>query len=129
MPQKKNAVQNIYKIRGRQAVTFTSETKPIDAMDELYYKDLARLLVSRIGDRHYFNGTVECGCGDSGGVLKTALIIYRAPLLDPADKTGAATGITDIVPVWWEFSACDAEGPVRDDFSWSEFRPYLLGAC
>ena len=98
-------------------------------MNESSYKNLAQLLVARIGDRHYFNGTVECEWENGSGLLKTTLIIYREPLLDPTDRTGTATRIKDIVPVWWEFETFDEDSPANDDFNWSEFRPYLLGAC
>lgn len=117
------------KYTGRAPVTFTPTQIQTAAMKETHYKNLAQLLVERIGDRHYFNGTVECEWKNASGLLKATLIIYREPLLDPADSTGAATRITDIVPVWWEFETYGEESPVPGDFSWGEFRPYLSGAC
>lgn len=117
------------KYESRTPVTFTPSPIQNTAMNESCYKNLAQLLVSRIGHRHYFNGTVECEWGAGSGLLKATLIIYREPLLDPADRTGTSTRISDIVPVWWEFEAYGEESQVNDDFSWSEFRPYLLGAC
>lgn len=97
-------------------------------MKETYYKNLAQLLVSRIGDRHYYNGTARIEDEEITGELKSTLIIYRELLLDPTDMSHAVNRITDIVPVWWEFSAYNTEGSIPNDFSWSEFRPYLLAA-
>lgn len=96
-------------------------------MDELPYKNLAQLLISRIGERHYFNGTVSCDIEEKILTLKTSLIIYRQPLAGP-DSRLSANRITDIVPVWWEFKQTDSEGNISDEFSWSEFRPFLLCA-
>lgn len=98
-------------------------------MDIQYYKNLARILISRIGERHYFNGTAEAEGDGFCGLLRITAIIYREQLHDPADRTGSMTRITNIVPVWWEFSSYGPEGVIPNDFSWSEFLPYLSAAC
>lgn len=96
-------------------------------MDEHYYKNLAQNLADRIKDRHYFNGSVESDIEECHVVLRASLIIYREPALDPSGPDNTSR-IKDIVPVWWDFEALDPSGPTPNDFSWSEFRPYLLGA-
>ena len=96
-------------------------------MDEQYYKNLAQLLAERIEERHYFNGSVEMEADEYHILLRTSLIIYRQPLRDPSGP-GNTSHITDIIPVWWDCETTGPYGIVTNDFSWSEFRPYLLGA-
>ncbi len=97
-------------------------------MENTYYNKLAHRLIELIGERHYFNGTAEIETEEFCGILTATLIIYRNPLLDPADISGTATHITDIIPVWWKFDTYGPGGPCPNDFSWSEFHPFLIAA-
>lgn len=96
-------------------------------MDEHYYKNLAQILSRRIGERHYFNGSVELETESCHTLLRASLVIYREPALDPSGPANRSR-ISDIVPVWWDFEARGPMGIVPNDFSWREFRPYLMGA-
>lgn len=96
------------------------------SVNENTYKNLARELVSKIGGSHYFNGRIELEEEGMSSVLKTTLIVFRDPLSDDTCAPGNVNRITDIIPVWWEFEAVTEEGLIISDFSWMEFRPYLL---
>jgi hypothetical protein len=57
------------------------------------------------------------------GRLTLSAIIYRRAEVRPE---GGCCPVSDVVPVWWEFSTvCDGE-LVINDFCFSEFRPYLI---
>lgn len=77
------------------------------------YQDLADKLFEAIGDREYLNGKVESGEYS----LRTTIVIYR-------DRENGA--IRDIVPIWWEFAWAVNPDSSATDFSWSEFRKYIL---
>ena len=95
-------------------------------INESIYQALAQQLLKEIGSGNYFNGRIEYDTEEFYATLRTTLIVYREPLDDPADTSRSATRITEIVPVWWEFDTVQAVGSVPNDFSWREFREYLL---
>ena len=71
-------------------------------------------LLEVIGERNYFNGTVECAHEAFTSRLTTTLIIYR-------DRTLPDRPITSIVPIWWEMHTFDADGNQQfNDFSLKE---------
>lgn len=90
------------------------------------YKNIAEKLLAAIGCSEYYNGALEYDTADYNCVLRATLIIYRQPLLDPADASQAARSITDIVPVWWEFHLYDVFGEQLNGFSWRELKEYLI---
>lgn len=86
------------------------------------YREVASELMRRIEDQNYFNGTIEHDTEEYYSSLKCTLIISRE-----REKRieGAGERITDIIPVWWEFSIYFPDGEAYNDFSWSELREYL----
>lgn len=90
------------------------------------YTAIAEKLLAAIGEGEYYNGTVDYDNGSFTAALRTTLIIYREPLLDPADPSRAATRITDIVPVWWEFHTYGESGEAPNDFSWGELKEFMI---
>lgn len=96
------------------------------AVTDSDYAVIAAKLLGSIGSADYYNGTVEHEFGEYNTVLRTTLIIYREPLLDPADASRSATRITDIVPVWWEFHLYGPGGELLTDFCWHTLRDFLL---
>lgn len=84
-----------------------------------HYAVIARLLIESIGGREFFNGSVEYDCAEFRSRLTATLLIYR-PAADPA-------AITDIVPVWWEFTTASPDGLyAANDFSFSEVKRYMI---
>ena len=76
-----------------------------------------RALLGAIGERDYFNGTVESHHKDFTARLTTTLIIYR-------NHHHPERPITSLVPIWWEMHTLDADGRQQfNDFSLKE----LLG--
>lgn len=95
-------------------------------IDDIGYKAIAEALLSAIDDAEFYNGSVEYDTAEYGSRLTATLIIYREPLLDPADPARCATRITGIVPVWWEFHTYGERGEILNGFSWSELRNFLI---
>lgn len=112
------------------------------------YRQIARTLKEAIGTADWFNGSVELTISGHTARLTLSAIIYRR---DETLPEGPRRPISDVVPVWWEFSmiappgpivdtpsgrgctvsSCDTNGtPLSDhipsDFAFCELRPYLL---
>ncbi len=68
---------------------------------------------------------LECGCSRPAVEWRLVLsaIVYRRTEQLPE---GARRPIADVVPVWWEFHTVGADGPVSNNFSFSELKPFLI---
>lgn len=88
-----------------------------------FYAAVARQLFDRLGDEGLFNGTVAFVYGSCDCLLRCTLILYRTA--DEAPE-GAFGRLCDVVPVWWEFhTSLDGEERLND-FSFNDFKAYLL---
>lgn len=73
-----------------------------------------RALLGAIGERDYFNGTVESHHAGFTSSLTTTLIIYR-------DKHHPERPITSLIPIWWEMHTLDSEDRKHlNDFEFCE---------
>jgi hypothetical protein len=90
------------------------------------HRHLAARLREEIAHGEWFNGSVEIAVEDPAdivGRLTLTAIIYRRTETLPE---GPRRPISDVVPVWWEFSTVGPEGPMPNDFSFDELKPYLI---
>lgn len=88
------------------------------------YRRLASALVEAVGDSHYYNGTIDADCESFYSTLTATLIVYRGQ--QPMREESAEV-ITDVVPVWWEFStSIPGEGEVLNDFSFRYLRDAVV---
>ncbi len=55
--------------------------------------------------------------------LVLSAIVYRRTEQRPE---GVCRPIADVVPVWWEFQTVGADGPVSNDFSFSQLKPFIV---
>lgn len=116
----------MYKQYNKQEVYFYKKIKRMISIDDSVYGAVAERLLAAIGNSEFYNGTVEYDGEGFCSELRTTLIVYREPLLDPADPSQAARRITDIVPVWWEYHLHGPSGERATDFSWRELKRRLL---
>lgn len=86
------------------------------AINETTYSKLAKLLLERIEDENFFNGTVEYDTDEFYSALKCTLIICR----NEDDK------IMSVLPVWWEYVMNLEDGEQWNDFSWRDFDKHLI---
>lgn len=92
-------------------------------IEESVYRKLASSLVDAVGESHYYNGTIDADCGNFYSTLTATMIVYRGQ--QPEQEQQA--GITDLVPVWWEFStSIPNEGDVLNDFSFRYLRDAVV---
>ena len=80
------------------------------------YEAIADMLIERIGDADYFNGTVEYDTEELYSSLTCTLIVCRNPVTQR---------IYSILPVWWEYNTDLCDGSQLNDFSWSELDRYI----
>jgi len=127
---------------------FTEKKELMFSIAPEIYQQVASALLEAIGDKEFFNGSVELDTDEFRSTLRTTLIIYRDKCTErggggtlglgggflglsggvaaaPAEPP-CAGAIRDIVPVWWEFSLSLPEGEAENDFSWREFKSYLV---
>ncbi len=94
----------------------------IKITDQIYRLTALRLR-EEIGLAEWFNGSVElCFEGFHGRLTLTAIIYRRTETL----PEGVCRPVSDVVPVWWEFSTTTEEGLCSNDFSFTELKPYLI---
>lgn len=87
------------------------------------YRAVSDKLSVHLEDIDYFNGTVEFDTEDLHSTLRATLIVYHKESCGPDTPRSV---VTDIVPVWWEFETHQETGQVLNDFSWNEFKQFLI---
>ncbi len=87
------------------------------------YCAIAGRLREAIGPAEYFNGSVEYETEEFYSTLTLTAIVYRRTEMLPE---GPRRPISDVVPVWWEFTTTQSIGGVTNDFSFSELKPHLI---
>ena len=87
------------------------------------YEELAARLREEIGRDGYFSGSIALPFEGTDCKLKASVVIYRKLVEEPE---GTRDIIDDVVPVWWEFSTvCEGE-ELLNDFSFGDFKEFLL---
>jgi hypothetical protein len=94
----------------------------IEISAEIYCAIAARLR-EKIGICDYFNGTVEFETEEFYSTLTLTAIVYRRTETTPEC---VRRPVSDVVPVWWDFSTVQECGQVLNDFSFMELKPYLI---
>ena len=91
-----------------------------------HYKELAGRLLDSVGGCAFFNGSVEYDTEEFYSTLTATLIVYTETVSGPQGSGIGGARITDIVPVWWEYHLGRLGSEELTDFSWSEFKQFLL---
>ena len=86
------------------------------------YREVAKELMRQVETLNFFNGTIEHDTEEYYSSLRCTLIISREK---EKRIDGEGERITDIIPIWWEFSIYFSDGEAYNDFSWTELREYL----
>jgi hypothetical protein len=103
-------------------INMKTHTAMIEITDATYRLAAARLR-EEIAAADWFNGSMEFSTDGFLARLVLTAIVYRRTEHLPE---GVRRPISDVVPVWWEFSTADDEGQCPNDFSFSELKPYLI---
>lgn len=99
--------------------------------------DIYRLVAARLREEiaaaDWFNGTLSGVFPPAGSVAGTGIslewrltltaIVYRRTEILPE---GPRRPISDVVPVWWEFSTADERGQCLNDFTFTDLKPFLI---
>ena len=85
-------------------------------INDRMYEKIADLLLRRIEETHFFNGTIEYDTDEFYSSLVCTLIVCR-------DQENGR--ILSVLPVWWDFCLFQAEGEQTTDFSWNELNRFL----
>ncbi len=87
------------------------------------YRRVATRLREEIATAEWFNGAIEGVMTDVEWRLVLTAIVYRRTERLPE---GLRRPISDVVPVWWEFTTEGGVGAVLNDFSFAELKSYLI---
>lgn len=87
-------------------------------ISENIYHEIAKALVDRIGDKDFFNGTVEYDAQEYYSALICTVIVCRDP--DDSEK------ILSLLPVWWDYRLNMASGEEATDFCWTELDRHIM---
>ena len=85
-------------------------------INDVIYRDIAALLLTKLEGKDFFNGTVEYDTDEFYSVLHCTLIVCRSPSTDR---------ILSVLPVWWEYNLYMSDGEQLTDFSWNELNGFL----
>ena len=80
------------------------------------YEEIAELLLEKIREKDFFNGTVEYDTDEFYSSLTCTLIICRAP---------ETRIILSVLPVWWNYDIALIDGEQQSDFSWNTLNRFL----
>ena len=114
----KTVIPDLYNAEKAARPYFYAKNRAMISIPDTLYARIASQLALRICATDYFNGRIEDQTEEAASTLTATLIVYRS-----------AEGVIDIVPVWWEFSMHQPAGEVLTDFSWKEFKAYLMELC
>ena len=87
-------------------------------INDRMYEKIADLLLRRIEETHFFNGTIEYDTDENSTRRWSAHADASA-----ADQENGR--ILSVLPVWWDFCLFQAEGEQTTDFSWNELNRFL----
>lgn len=76
------------------------------------YRTIASRLREEIADAEWFNGSLEFDFDEIHARLTLTAVIYRRTETLPE---GTRRPVSDVVPVWWEFSAETDDRPAETD--------------
>jgi hypothetical protein len=89
--------------------------------------DIYRLVASRLREEiaaaDWFNSSIAFDFENFEARLTLTAIVCRRTEILPE---GPRRPISDVVPVWWEFSTANTGGALTNDFSFNELKPYLI---
>lgn len=93
-------------------------------VDAETYNEIAVKLKEAIGDTSFFNGSIDTDRENIYSTLTATLIVYHT---DESYPEGNFHAISDIVPVWWEYSTTLAgEGELLNDFCFYRLKEAFL---
>jgi len=109
---------------GGEEIIFAENRSVMIEIKNDTYASLAEKLAGAVGCSEYFNGSISCSHGGFDSLLTATILVYRRQDGEPEGNYGT---ISDIVPVWWEFStvAPDGSEPVSG-FCFSELKKYFM---
>ncbi len=93
------------------------------AISHQLYLELASRLMSAIGSREFFSGSVSCINGDVECKLICTLIVHRST---PNNSEHCGLQITKLIPIWWEFHTVVGNEEIMNDFSFRELSKIAL---
>lgn len=88
------------------------------------YLKIAEAMMSQIGLRDYFSGVVYYTAGDVECRLLVTLFVERATDIE---EGSTYRRVSDLIPVWWEFSTIEGGVELLNDFSFNTLRNTILG--
>lgn len=110
-------------VSGGDDVIFESDAAQCVEIDRQTYMAVASKLVEAVGESGFFSGSVSVDTPEFYSTLTVSVIVYSEAVGTPE---GVCERISDMVPVWWEFTTVLPEaGEILNDFSFGELRRFI----
>lgn len=97
--------------------------QPIIITDKVYL-EIADALAYAVCNRDYYSGKVTAVIGDIEFTLEGSFVMYYEKSRD--EEFLGCRILSDIIPVWWNFTACEGTECYNNDFSFDELKNYMI---
>jgi hypothetical protein len=97
--------------------------QPIIITDKVYL-EIADALAYAVCNRDYYSGKVAVVVGDVEFTLEGSFVMYYEKSRD--EEFLGCRILSDIIPVWWDFTACEGSEYYNTDFSFDELKNYMV---
>lgn len=84
-----------------------------------FYEYIAQTLLDQLRGQGYYSGSFEFDYASFSCRMVLSAVIYYQP---NDDSVGYLGGVSDVIPVWWEFHTIAEDGKLLNDFSFNELR-------
>lgn len=96
---------------------------PITITDKVYL-EIADALAYDVCNRDFYSGKVTVYVEDTAFTLEGSFVMRYEKSRD--EEFLGCRMLTDITPVWWNFTVCEGAELYNNDFSFDELKNYLL---
>lgn len=96
---------------------------PITITDKVYL-EIADALAYAVCNRDYYSGKVTAAIENVGFALEGSFVMHYEKSRD--EEFIGCRMLSDIIPVWWNFTACEGSEYYNTDFSFDELKNYMI---
>lgn len=96
---------------------------PITITDKVYL-EIADAFAYAVCNKDYYSGKVTAVIEDVEFALEGSFVMHYEKSRD--EEFLGCRILSDIIPIWWNFSACEGPEYYNTDFSFDELKRYMV---